>query len=130
MRRPSPSMTAIPRHLTRHRGCISALLSRSHTTLTPSLSLIHTHTTHTYTHTYTHTHILENIHKHAFLKIPKKSAYEQCNTLPIVVYKAYLQLRTYIYNYITYIHTLTLNLYIIFIIYSLTITCTHPNCPE
>ena len=99
--------------------------------LSPSLSLSYTHTyTHIYIHTCTHTHILENIHKHAFLEIPKKSAYEQCNTLPIVVYKAYLQLRTYIYNYITYIHTFTLNLYIIFIIYSLTITCTHPNCPD
>ena len=77
--------------------------------LPPSLSYTHTHHSHIHKHMHTHTHILENIHKHAFLKIPKKSAYEQCNTLPIVtepvVYKAYLQLRTYIYNYThLYIH--------------------------
>ena len=37
-----------------------------------SLSHTHTHTlTYIYTHAHTHPHILENIHKHAFLKIPK-----------------------------------------------------------
>ena len=44
-----------------------------------SLSLSHTNThtlTYIYTHAHTHTHPHESIHKHAFLEIPKKSAYE------------------------------------------------------
>ena len=42
--------------------------------LSPSLLHTHIHShiyTHMHTHTHTHPHIFENIHKHAFLKIPK-----------------------------------------------------------